>query len=110
MTAARASVPGSPTAAAEPASERSRALGLPPAPEIAQRNLSPIAGNRALARALSDAAASRTLARCPGCGGTCGGTCDAGKTEPDEDLLASGQQALRRAVLARRGQMVNPRS
>ena len=89
---------------------RLRALGLPPAPEIVQRGLSPAAGNRALARALPEAAASRTLARCPGCGGRCGGTCSAGKTELDEDLLATGQQALRRAVLARHRRTVSPRS
>jgi hypothetical protein len=121
MTAARASVPGSPTAAAEPASERSRAPAQQSAPGVARGGLSPAAGNRALARALSDAAASRTLAfadaaakrtlaRCPGCGGTCGGTCGAGKTELDEDLLDSGQRALRRAVLARRRRAVSPRS
>ncbi|MGZ4313358.1 MAG: hypothetical protein ACXVR1_14760, partial [Solirubrobacteraceae bacterium] len=63
-----------------------------------------------MARALADAAASgtltvagaaasRTLARCPGCGGRCGGACGGAKTELDEDLLASGQRALRRAVL-----------
>jgi hypothetical protein len=82
--------------------------------------LSPASGNRALARALAGAAASRTLelaepaatrtlARCPGCGGRCGGTCGQTHSEPDEELLASGQRALRRAVLARRA-LVSPRS
>jgi hypothetical protein len=72
----------------------------------------PAVGNRALARALSDAAASRTLglasaagartlARCAGCGGRCGGTCGHKHREPDEELMASGQKALRRAVTAR---------
>jgi hypothetical protein len=74
-----------------------------------------------VARALADAAASatltfaeaatsRTLARCPGCGGRCGGTCGAGQTELDEDLLASGERALHRAVLARRRLTLSPRS
>jgi hypothetical protein len=103
MMAARASVPGTPTAA-----DPSRPPTPTPGPVDAPRTLSP-AGNRAVARSLADAAASRTLtvasgpaprmlARCPGCGGRCGGA----KTELDEDLLANGQRALRRAVLARR--------
>jgi hypothetical protein len=90
---------------------------------MARRGLSPAAGNRAVARAVADGAASRTLdfangassrilARCPGCGGRCGGTCGADKTELDEDLLTSGQQALRRAVLARhlQAQAISQRS
>jgi hypothetical protein len=54
--------------------------------------------------------AARTLARCPGRGGRCGGTCGTDKTALDEDLLASGQRALNRAVLARRRQTLSPRS
>jgi hypothetical protein len=107
MMAARASVPGTPTAA-----DPSRLPTPTPGPVDAPRTLSP-AGNRAVARSLADAAASRTLtvasgpaprmlARCPGCGGRCGGSCGGAKTELDEDLLANGQRALRRAVLARR--------
>jgi hypothetical protein len=79
----------------------------------APASATPAVGNRALARALSDAAASRTLglaaapsartlARCSGCGGRCGGTCGHKHREPDEELMASGQTALRRAVTARR--------
>ena len=48
-------------------------------------------GNRAAARLGSSS--QRTLARCPGCGGTCGGK-DATSIEADEELL-------RRAVVAR---------
>ncbi len=110
---------GGPGPASAPGLERSGA----PAPArvpTPDTGLSPTAGNRALARAMADAAtsrtlglgeagASRTLARCPGCGGRCGGTCGHARSEPDEELLASGQRALRRAVLARR-QAVNPRS
>ena len=83
---------------------------LPGTPGPARdRGLASGAANRALRRALSGAAASstlgvahatatRTLARCPGCGGTCGGTCDHPRTEPEQELMATGQRALRRAV------------
>jgi hypothetical protein len=92
-----------------------------PGPAPAREGLFPAAGNRALARAMADAAASRTLgfaeaaatrtlARCPGCGGRCGGTCGNSRRQPDEELLDSGQRALRRAVLARRGRALSPRS
>jgi hypothetical protein len=109
MMTARASGPGT-----RPAAELSGTADALHTPASPPHTLSP-AGNRAIARALADTAASRTLtfagvaasrtlARCPGCGGTCGGA----KTELDEDLLASGQMALRRAVLARRA--LSPRS
>jgi hypothetical protein len=58
----------------------------------------------------TQAAAPRTLARCPGCGGRCGGTCGKDVAAPDEELLASGQRALRRAVLSRRNRILSPRS
>jgi hypothetical protein len=57
------------------------------------------AGNRATGRAVARALPVRTVARCAGschCGGRCGGP-----TAEDEDLLAAGQRALHRAVLAR---------
>jgi hypothetical protein len=108
MRAARASEPGTP-ATAEPSRT----------PASAPHTLS-LAGNRTVARALADAAASRalpiagaaasrTLARCPGCGGRCAGACGAAKPAVDEELLDTGQRALRRAVLARR-QSVSARS
>jgi hypothetical protein len=113
MMTARASGPGT-----LPAAELSGTADAVHAPASPPHTVSP-AGNRAMARALADTAASRTLtfagvaasrtlARCPGCGGRCGGTCGGAKTELDEDLLASGQMALRRAVLARRA--LSPRS
>jgi hypothetical protein len=121
MTAARELLPSGPGPVAAPGPERSRA----PASDhtrapATDRGLSAASDNRALARILADAAASRTpglaeaaatrtLARCPGCGGRCGATCGHARSEPDEELLASGQRALRRAVVARR-QAVNPRS
>jgi hypothetical protein len=85
MMAARASVPGTPTAA-----EPLRA----PEPAHPPTSASPT-------RTYAGAATSRTLARCPGCGGRCGGTCG-GAATLDEDLMAEGQRALRRAVQARR--------
>lgn len=111
MTGAREFLSSSPGPASAPGSERAR-QSAPTHAASAHESLSRAAGNRALARAMADAAASRTmgfaqaaatrtLARCPGCGGRCGGTCGKGAAEPDEDLLASGQRALRRAVLAR---------
>ena len=114
MTAARELLSSGPGPVGAPGPERVRA-------PAAASGLSPASGNRALARAVADAAASRTLglgddgaarrtlARCPGCGGTCGGSCGYARSGPDEELLASGQKALRGAVLARRG-AVNPRS
>jgi hypothetical protein len=116
MTAARELESSGPGMADRTGPERTR---VPERPSVLGSDLSPGAGNRALARALSDAAtsrtlaladaaATRTLARCPGCGGRCGGTCGHG-SEPDEELLASGQRALRRAVRARR-EAVSPRS
>jgi hypothetical protein len=122
MTAARELLSSSSGPASAPASERS-SEPVPTRPGPARQpapdgGLSPAAGNRALARAVTNAAASRTLgfaeaasrtlARCPGCGGRCGGTCGHAHSEPDEELLASGQNELRRAVLARR-QALNPR-
>jgi hypothetical protein len=58
------------------------------------------AGNRATTAALSKAARSRTLARCPGCGGTCGG----GKAASCEHSLEDeeARRRLREAVLARK--------
>jgi hypothetical protein len=94
MTAARELVWSSPGPASAPGSERS--VVVAPVRVPAPGGLSPTAGNRA-------------LARCAGCGGRCGGTCGHAHSEPDEELLASGQQALRGAVLARR-QAVSPRS
>ncbi|HEY1713248.1 MAG TPA: hypothetical protein VGG07_10115 [Solirubrobacteraceae bacterium] len=113
MTAARELLSSGPGPAVAPAPERGHAQGA------ADRGPSPVGANRTVARALAGAAASRalglaeaatkrTLARCPGCGGRCGGTCGQARSEPDEELLASGQRALRRAVLARRG-AVSPR-
>jgi hypothetical protein len=114
MTAARELVSSGPGPVGAPEPQRVRA-------PAAGSGLSPASANRALARALADAAASRTLglgddgaarrtlARCPGCGGTCGGGCGHARAGLDEELLASGQRALRRAVLARR-RAVNPRS
>ena len=106
-------VRSSPEPASAPGSERARLSAPTPLASAPESGRSPAAGNRALARAMSDAApsrtmgfaqaaATRTLARCPGCGGRCGGTCGTNAVEPDEELLASGQRALRRAVLARR--------
>jgi hypothetical protein len=92
MMAARASVPGAPTTA-----EPSRA----PEPARPSTSASP-------ALTFADPAASRTLARCPGCGGRCGGTCGGSAAKLDEDLMAEGQRALRRAVVARRA--LSPRS
>jgi anaerobic selenocysteine-containing dehydrogenase len=118
MTAAREFLRSSPGPASAPGSERAR-LSAPIHPALApESGLSPAAGNRALARAMADAAASRTmgfaqaaatrtLARCPGCGGRCGGTCGKSAAEPDEELLASGQHALRRAVLARQSRTLS---
>jgi hypothetical protein len=119
MTAAREILPSGPGAVGAPGHERSSTPG-PDGSRAPDRGLSPASGNRALARAvanaaaprtlgLAEAAAPRTLARCPGCGGRCGGTCGHTRSEPDEELLASGQRALRRAVLARR-QAVSARS
>jgi hypothetical protein len=116
MAGARETVSSSPTASPA-APERVRI----PEPAPARDGLSRAAGNRALARAMADAAASRslgfaeaaatrTLARCPGCGGRCGGTCGNSRRQPDEQLLDSGQRALRRAVVARHGQGLSPRS
>ncbi|HEY1568062.1 MAG TPA: hypothetical protein VGF68_13625 [Solirubrobacteraceae bacterium] len=122
MTAARELVSSGPGPVSGPGSERGRARAALSgyAPVGPGRGPSPLAGDRALARAaaeatasrtlgLAEAAATRTLARCPGCGGQCGGTCGHGRSEPDEELMASGQRALRRAVLARRGPL-SPRS
>ncbi len=116
MTAAKALEPSSPGPAGGPGSIRAPI----PAPTGNRAPIPAPTDNRALARALATtagsrtlgfatAAAARTLARCPGCGGKCGGTCGHGRSGPDEELLASGQRALRRAVLARR-QAVSPRS
>jgi hypothetical protein len=118
MTSDREFLRNGPDAASAPGSERAR-LSAPSHPASApESGLSPAAGNRALARAMADAAASRTmgfaqaaatrtLARCPGCGGRCGGTCGKTAAEPDEELLASGQRALRRAVLARQSRTLS---
>jgi hypothetical protein len=99
MNAGRELLSTSPEPASAPGSERSTAAAparRPAADGLSREGLSAAVGNRA-------------LARCPGCGGRCGGTCGHGHSEPDEELLASGQNALRRAVLARR-QGVSQRS
>lgn len=117
MAAARETVSSGPVTASATPPERVRI----PGPAAAREGLSPAGGNRAVARAMADAAgsrtlglaeaaATRTLARCPGCGGRCGGTCGNSRPQADEELLDSGQRALRRAVLARRAQALSPRS
>jgi hypothetical protein len=57
------------------------------------------AGNRAMQRALAPGPRERKLTRCAGAC-RCGGTCEQ-RSEADEDVLAAGGRALRRAVLAR---------